>query len=183
MPISRFSVLKISLLLTLLVSGTLVGCDPLGSLADWFGTITAGDSTFQSPLVFNSPVQGGPPDESRLEAVTAQLTPRNGGAVVGQLIDVHTFQPLADIPVYLAKLEGTDDFPVAELNRQEDPRAFTDENGIFQFNGIEPGQYVIIAGAEGSGGMISDGSTGLTLLLDVKQRTVASAGQVLIEAP
>lgn len=140
---------------------------------------------FDSPVTtFTSPVTPSLPDPSEILAVAAQVTPETDkGAAVGQLLDVISLQPLPDISLYLAEIEGTEEFPVAALDREKDPFAMTNIKGIFQFTNLQPGKYVIIAGSEGKGGMIQDNAKNITLVLNVEQNKVTNVGQIIIEKP
>jgi hypothetical protein len=138
------------------------------------------DNTFESPI---SPIASPQLKPGQFEEYVSQVTPGPKGTVVGQFLDIITLQPISDIPVYLAMIEGEEEFPIAALNREKDPKAKTDIGGIFHFTSLESGNYVIVVGAEGTGGMIENNTTRTTLVINVRNGQVSNLGQIIIEHP
>lgn len=155
-----------------------------------------------APNAAQQPTAGGPqsrppsPVFARVDAVTptpavvtlngdGPITPATVGVagVVGRLMEEGSLTPLADVELYLVRLEGTGDFPVAVLDRNTDPFARTDFGGHFRLQDVKPGRYVIVAGSVGSGGMIANGSTGETLVIQVAPAKQTNVGTIVMGKP
>ncbi|MGQ9682311.1 MAG: hypothetical protein ACUVX9_07235 [Anaerolineae bacterium] len=121
--------------------------------------------------------------QERLGEGTATAVPRQTGMVVGRLLERGTAQPIADEPVLLAVIGGTQDFPVAELERAFAPQCVTGPDGVFSIADVAPGRYVLVVGHEGTGGMVEDEGTGQTLLVSVGPGQTADLGTINISRP
>lgn len=113
----------------------------------------------------------------------SRSSPQATGTVAGQFLAAETRAPLADLEVFLARLEGTSEFPIAALDRSKDPHAVTRPDGTFQFDNVWQGRYVLVAGTEESGGMVRDAFGGRTLIVEVADGQATDVGSIVIQEP
>jgi len=95
--------------------------------------------------------------------VTPLTKPESGKAtVVGQVVELKTEEPLADVIVRLAEVYREGQGGVFLLDHYSSPGARTDAQGYFVFPDLKPGEYVLVVG-EGENindyDIIEDGDT------------------------
>jgi hypothetical protein len=120
----------------------------------------------ESPLQPASPLQSESPlDTSNVDTPAAAAAPTEArppiptsqpgmGTVAGRLISSTTGAPLNREVIRLGEVECPEDATVEDkraecvwtLSNAFSPSTFTDENGFFTFNDVEPRDYVVIIG-------------------------------------
>lgn len=131
--------------------------------------------------VINSPVV----EPSRLvDKINDIEIPQERGVVIGQLLNKIDMGPLPMVTLYLVPITGTQEFPMAILNRDINLKSQSDENGIFVFKNVISDTYIIVVGdGEGMGGMLQDNETGMTLLAHVQNQEISNLQQIMIDIP
>ncbi len=82
---------------------------------------------------------------------TVQVTPppqpsAGTATVVGQIVELETDKPLANVIVRLADVIREEEGGVFILNHYSSPGTRTDPQGFFIFSDLNPGEYVMVVG-------------------------------------
>lgn len=66
--------------------------------------------------------------------------------VTGIVLSERTDMPIMNVPISLAEVFREGESAAYVLNGAQSPLAYTDKNGLFAFNNIPPGEYVVVIG-------------------------------------
>lgn len=118
------------------------------------------------------PTVGAPTPTSPLSIPTP---PEGKATIAGVLQRAGSSEPVSEVDVYLTTLIRTTEGKeiLAALDVASDPRAFTDEEGIFLFAGIAPETYALAIVCPMGSFLLRKPDTGEALL------TIAEAGAVI----
>jgi hypothetical protein len=81
------------------------------------------------------------------QALTLSDAPANLGSLSGRIVSGETGQPIVSAPVFLIPADAADAFSQTADWGFAKHQAFTDDDGIFWFKRLPPGDYVVAAGS------------------------------------
>lgn len=119
-----------------------------------------------------SPTVGAPAPTSSLSIPTP---PEGKATIVGVLQREGSSEPVSEVDLYLTTLIRTEEGKeiLAALDTASDPRAFSDEEGVFLFTEISPETYGLAIVCPTGSFLLREPDTGEALL------TIAEAGAVI----
>lgn len=107
------------------------------------------------------------PTATQVTQDTPQITaPQNGKATVtGKVIDVTSGSntPMKDTLLRLAKIFGEGEEAIYAFNESDSPGTYSDEEGFFVFENIEPGPYALL---------FTDANGGYRTILETSEKIV-----------
>ncbi len=138
---------------------------------------------YPPPQATKSQTEGYPAPSTVTPFIINEIpTPTKGTAtIVGHLmVNKEAPVPIETTLLALAKvIPGPDGTPmVARFNRNEAPHTLTDENGLFVFTNIPPGQYAIIVDRISDAFMLNHPDTGEDFIISAVADEVTDLGAI-----
>jgi hypothetical protein len=126
-----------------------------------------------------SPTSGTATSSKTLTPLTV-LTPSSDSAIIGGvLLEKSTGKPPVEGTLYLAEIAiMTNGKPVAQIDRKNDPYAFTAPNGEFVFQDVKPGKYGLVYYTPELNFLLDDPKGSGSLIIDVAAGQVIDVGTI-----